>query len=207
MALLSVLIATLVIVACRSWKVGVIVVTWLALVSGLSWYGVLDTYVPPRPLFVLLPTLAGFFLLIRLCGTSLCAIPIGVLVGVQAFRIPVELLIHRAVMEGVAPPQMTWFPGLNYDVVTGVSALLLAPVAGRLPRWVLHLWNGMGLCLLAWVVFVGVLSLPTPLQQFKPDNTWIAFFPYIGLPVVLVSTALLGHLVLLKKLRSTARPT
>jgi len=98
----------------------------------------------------------------------------------QSFRILVELLTHRAYKGG--------------------TALLLAPFASRLPPAVLAAWNTMGLVLLAWVVGVAVLSLPTPLQRLWPDNVWVAHAPYVWLPTVLVPAALLGHIALFRQL-------
>ncbi|MEO7167134.1 MAG: hypothetical protein ABI016_08860 [Chthoniobacterales bacterium] len=73
-------------------------------------------------------------------GTCLSLLPPTFLIGFQAFRIPVELLIRRAVQEGIAPRQMTW-TGLNLDILPGISALLLFPVGRRIPRWGILVWN------------------------------------------------------------------
>jgi len=35
----------------------------------------------------------------------------------------------------------------------------------------------------------------------EPSNTWVAFFPYVWLPSILVTAALLGHIVVFRKLR------
>jgi hypothetical protein len=58
----------------------------------------------------------------------------------------------------------------------------------------------MGLALLLWVVGVAALSFPTRFQLLRPDNTWVAYFPYVWLPSILVTTALLGHVVVFRKL-------
>lgn len=179
----------------------VFVVGWVVTVGVVASAGLLASFDPPRPLFVFLPTLIGVVWLFRRHRDVLVQHSLVLIVGFQAFRIPVELIIHQAVAEGIAPPQMTWLPGLNQDVLTGIAALLLAPFATRAPRWVLHAFNVGGAALLLWVVGVAVVSMPTPLQQLEPDNVWIAFFPWVLLPVVLVSSALLGHLTLYAKLQ------
>lgn len=204
MILLCVAVLAAVVAAIRNARANLLIVSWVTLTSAVAATGELAVFQPPRVALVLLPTLAFVFLLAKKFGPQLAALPWGLLIGFQAFRIPVELIIHQAVLEGVAPPQLSWFPGWNQDLLTGISALLLAPVAHRLPKWALYGWNLMGLCLLCWVLAVAILSLPTPLQQFEQPNTWVAFFPYSGLPVVLVSTALLGHLVLFRKLKRDA---
>ena len=37
-------------------------------------------------------------------------------------------------------------------------------------------------------------------------NTWVLFFPYVWLPVVLVTVALAGHLTITRALRRQSRP-
>jgi hypothetical protein len=173
-------------------------VTWLALTGVLGATGVLARFeLPPRMFFLLLPALA-LTIWVGWRG-DLHTLPLALLIGFQAFRVPVELLIHQAVVEGLAPPQMTW-TGMNWDILTGASALLVGPLASRLLKAVLHLWNVLGFGLLLNVLVVAILSMPTPFQMIEPDNTWIAHFPYVWLPTVLVLAALLGHVVLLRKL-------
>ena len=183
--------------------VGFLFAGW-ALVCGLITYsGFINNFesLPPRIFLLFIPTIGLVvwfsFFVSRDCLTS---IPFSILIGAQSFRILVELLIHQAVSEGVAPPQLTW-SGLNYDIVTGVVALILAPFANNAPRWILHLFNFVGLWLLLQVVTVAILSFPTPFQILEPKNIWVVYFPFIWLPIVLVSFALMGHLVLFAKLR------
>jgi len=164
---------------------------------------------PPRPfLFFLI----GFALTVALSrsrvGRDLALrLPLSFLVGVQAFRILVELLLHQGAADGVTPPQMTW-SGYNFDVITGLLALPLAVAlqrGGLGPRaaWA---FNWLGIALLANVLVIAILSMPTPLRAFhnEPANVWIAEAPFIGLPGVLVPFALLGHLLLWRRMREHA---
>ena len=187
-------------VAVRDRKLALGAVGWVVVVSVVASTGVLASFAPPRPLFVFVPTLAAVVWVFRRRRDALVSHPLGLIVGFQAFRILVELMIHQAVVEGIAPPQMSWYPGLNQDVITGILALALAPFATRVPVWVLRAFNAVGAFLLLWVVGVAIVSMPTPLQQLEPDNVWIAYFPWVLLPVVLVSAALLAHLTLHAKL-------
>lgn len=174
----------------------------LALTAGLAFSGVaqrFDTVPPPAlPAFgvLLLGTLA---LGLSRIGFRLSNLPLQALVGFQAFRIIVELLIHQAVLEGIAPPQMTW-SGLNLDVITGIIAIPAGIWAHRLPKAALWAFNLLGLGLLLTVVTVAILSMPTPFQMIRPDNTWVGYFPFIWLPAGLVTFALLGHVVLTRRL-------
>jgi hypothetical protein len=181
---------------------------WLALTAGLAGAGLLSDFAslpPPAPLLFV----TGFIITILVARSAWAVgwlrLPVRFLVGFQAFRIGVELLIHEAVVQGIAPPQMTW-SGLNLDILTGITALLLAPWAHRLPRAVLLGWNVIGLGLLAWVVGVATISFPTRFQILTPSNTWVAEFPYVWLPTVHVTAALVMHIVLFRRLHRDSQP-
>lgn len=130
-------------------------------------------------------------------------LPLALLVGMQAFRLPVEIALAAGAAQGVVPPQMTWH-GRNFDVLT---ALLAVPLAIALARgaqvriWV-WMWNLLGVGLLVNVVATAVLSMPGPMQRFTspPANVWIAFAPFVWLPTLLVTTALLGHVLVFRRL-------
>jgi hypothetical protein len=177
---------------------------WMALAAVLGQSGVLShfNWVPP-PIGLLFA--AGFVGTIAIGRSSLMEnlirLPFATLIGFHAFRIPVEFLIHKASTIGLAPPQMSW-SGFNFDIVTGLSALCLAPFAPSAPRWLIMAWNCLGLALLAIVVSIAIVSFPTRFQLMQPSNTWVAAFPYVWLPSVLVTAALLGHIVIFRKLRS-----
>ncbi len=103
-------------------------VTWAAAETGhLSR---LDLRPPP---FLALPVaiaVLGVLMAFTRFGTRLVdGLPLAALIGVQAFRFPLELLMHRAYSEGVMPYQMS-YSGWNFDIVTGLTAL---PVA-----WAIH---------------------------------------------------------------------
>ena len=49
------------------------------------------------------------------------------LVGLQIFRLPLELLMHEASERGIMP-EMLSFSGLNYDILTGAGALFIVLV-------------------------------------------------------------------------------
>jgi hypothetical protein len=137
-------------------------------------------------------------------GTRLTSLPPAVLVGSQAFRLPLELTMHRAAMEGLMPVQMS-YSGSNFDIVTGATAILvaLAAAAGKAPRWLIVAWNTLGLVLLINIVTVAIRSTPVfHAYGFDRLNTWIAHAPYVWLPGVLVPCALLGHLLVWRQLSS-----
>lgn len=185
---------------------------WLVATGGLAWSGVLAQFetFPPPLLKVIVPGLLVTALVCssswaraRLEGWSLTA-----LIAFQAFRLPLELLMHEAYREGVMPGQMT-FTGRNLDIITGLLAI---PLAYRLARGhqdtaMIWTWNALGLGLLVNVVSVAVLSMPGPMRLFvhEPPNLWVATFPFIWLPTVMVPLALAGHLLVTRKLLTKAQ--
>ena len=94
---------------------------------------------------------------------------------------------------------MTW-DGLNLDILSGVSGLLLFPFVRRIPKLGILIWNTLALCLLVWIVGVSTLSFPSAFQRLGPDNIWVAHFPFVWLPTVAVTAALIGHLAVYRQL-------
>jgi hypothetical protein len=139
--------------------------------------------------------------------TVAAAVPWWALIGINAFRLPLELLMHRAVGEGVMPYQMS-FTGCNYDILTGISALALGVVGMRseLSRKLILAWGIGGSLLLANIVVIAIVSLPTPLRVFmnEPANVWVTTTPFVWLPVFFVQLALLTHILVFRRLRLEA---
>lgn len=170
--------------------------------AGLLQFGSL----PPKPvlLFVLGLGLTVAFARSQIGRDLARHLPLSLLVGFQSFRVLVELLLHQGALDGLTPPQMT-YSGRNFDIVTGLVALPLAFALER--RWVgpraARAFNWIGAALLANVLTIAILSMPTPLRVFvnEPANVWITWAPYVGLPTILVPFALLGHLLLWQRLR------
>ncbi len=183
---------------------------WAGLWCGLAAAGVLSNLDRKPPLFITLIPL--MVILVAVLSRSVIGAvlafetPLWLLVGMQAFRLPLELVMHQAAAEGVMPAQMS-FGGLNYDIVTGATALLLGLVLTKrtLPKPLLLGWNVLGSLLLVNIVVVSVLSTPL-FARFGSDpahlNTWVMYAPFVWLPAVLVGSALLGHVLIFRKLLS-----
>ena len=185
---------------------GIAIAAVMALQFGLARTGILQSLdrFPSPFLLMIVPTLV---LTIRWAfsdaGTKLAEhLPFVILIGAQAFRFPLELFMHHAAREGVMPTQLS-YSGWNFDIVTGATALLVAALAHRpqARRSLLLAWNLMGLTLLAIVVGIALVSMPS-IHAFGMDrlNTWVAFAPFVWLPGVLVPSALFLHLLSLRKL-------
>jgi hypothetical protein len=134
-------------------------------------------------------------------------LPLAALVGYQGFRVIVEVLMHRAYVEGLMPVQMS-YSGRNFDIVTGITALALGGwlVSGTPRRQLVLAWNTLGLVLLANIVTVALLSAPTPMRVFmnEPANVWITRTPWVWLPAVMVFAALVGHVLVYRRLLAEA---
>lgn len=186
----------------------VLTVLWLALTALVASAGLLRDFapVPPPLLRLVIPTtLATAIVAFSPIGTRLATgLGLTVLIGFQAFRVPLELVLFLLHREDIVPIQMT-FEGINFDVLTGVFALAVAGLAarGRLPNWGAIVWNLLGLGLLINVVVIGILSAPVPFRAFHdgPANTFVAEAPFIWLPVFLVQAALFGHLLVFRHLQ------
>jgi hypothetical protein len=180
----------------------------LVIPALLARAGVLDRYTPPPPpalLLLLGQTILTVVIIISSRGTALAShLALGAVVLLQSFRIGVEVLLHRLYLEGVVPVQMTW-SGRNFDVVTGITGLILGAllVRGRiLPRGVVLGWNILGLVLLLNIVGVAALSTPVPFRVFTegPPNLLPSTLPWIWLPSFLVQVALGSHLLVFRML-------
>lgn len=185
------------------------ILAWLGLTGWFAARGVLAQFdaVPP-PFGILLPLClaAGTAVALSPLGKALIqCFPVWMLIGVQVFRLPLELTMHRAAAEGIMPVQMS-YSGLNFDIITGATAPLVALlcVVGRAPRALLWIWNLLGFVLLVNVVGVALLSTPM-FHRFGTAphqlNTWVAYLPFVWLPAVLVPCALAGHLLVARSLR------
>lgn len=160
---------------------------------------------PPRFVIVMVPMFGlPIWLGLSRIGSKLANAPFVLLVGFQAFRLPLELVMHQAALEGTMPEQMT-YTGLNFDIVTGSTALVVALLAARdlAPRWLLWAWNALGTLLLLAILIIAVASLPA-FAAFGREpaqvNTWVAHFPFVWLPAGLVSAAVLGHVLMWRRL-------
>jgi hypothetical protein len=188
---------------------------WLAATGGLAAAGALARFDvrPPPFMAMMILTIAATIALARSgLGARLArGLPLAALVGAQAFRLPLELVMHRAAAEGVMPVAMS-FGGYNFDIVSGATAALLAILlaVGHAPRWLVLAWNLLGLALLVNIVAIAVAATPL-FHAFgtAPEelNTWVAAFPFVYLPTVLVPAALLGHLVIFRRLAGRAPAT
>jgi hypothetical protein len=186
-------------------KTAIGIFAWILLVGVLAAKGVFSDFskLPPRPLFIILfPLPVLLWIAFSAKGSALLKkVPPHWLIGMQAFRILVELLLWRAFVLQLLPVQMT-FEGRNFDVFSGILAVVVAIVIKRkwLPQLVLA-YNIIGLLLLLNILVIAVLSMPTPFRYFmnEPSNKVVAEFPFVYLPAVLVVIAYGFHIFSLRQ--------
>jgi len=179
--------------------------SWMLLLALVALTGALENFEsrPPPMMGVFLGTLAvALAAAVSPLGRRLAeGLPLGALIGFQAFRLPLELVMHQAAVEGVMPSVMSW-NGYNFDIVTGLAAVGLGLwfAFGKPPRVAAVLFNLVGSVLLVVVSVVAVLALPI-FAIFGPDqlNVWVTRFPFTWM-AVMVGSALVGHVLLARKL-------
>ncbi len=159
-----------------------------------------------RPPPVILGMLAGVLMAVALglspLGRRLAlGLPLPALVLFQGFRFPLELVMHQAAREGIMPSVMS-YSGYNFDIVTGISALLLggALLFRRVPLPFVAAWNLIGVLLLITIAAIAIAALPL-FRAFGDDqlNVWITHFPYVWL-LVMVAAAQLGHILISRRI-------
>jgi hypothetical protein len=195
----------------RNQQVGGAFFAWLALTGVFGYTAALHDFsrMPPR-----LPLLFGFaFIVIYFASyfpapSKLMESPgLAWLIGLQVFRVAVEIFLYLGHRAGFVPVQMT-MEGRNFDVITGLTALPMAWLVAKKksPRWLVYAWNIVGLGLLLNVVLISVLSMPTPLRRFsnEPANTFVTYFPYVWLPLYLVQVAWMSHLLIFRAAKNVA---
>jgi len=187
---------------------------WLALQGAFAasgFYLELDGLPPRVALALAPPVLFIIALFIAPQGRAwMDSLDLRALVLLHIVRIPVEFGLHSLYAHGMIPELMT-YEGRNFDIISGMTAPVVAYIAflGPVPNKPLLIgWNLLCLGLLVNIVFYGVLSVPTPLQcfGFEQPNIGLLYFPYVWLPAFIVPVVLLAHLASLRRLVRGERP-
>lgn len=165
-----------------------------------------ESSIPPRiALFGVLPAVVTIFAyLIFFRKSFIERIPLRLLTSLHVVRIPVELTLYWLFIAKQVPQVMT-FEGRNFDIFTGTLAIIVYFVAFRgrsINRWVLIAFNVSGLLLLANIVTIAIMAMPSPMQQiaFDQPNRAVMLFPYVWLPTIIVPAVLCAHLAALWRL-------
>lgn len=193
------------------WQVGLAAGVWLLLPALFAWSGVAHG---PAPF----PFLAGLLVLnlvlavllgLSKWGVALSALPIGWLVGFHAFRLPLEMVLHAWAEAGTVPVVMSW-SGQNFDVVTALLAIAVAPFAHR-SRAAVWIFQGVGVVMLLNIVRIVAQSTPgspgSPVYTgVEPPVLLAAHWPTVWIATVCVFAAVAGHVVVGRSLVRRPRP-
>jgi len=190
----------------RTFAVALLTALWLGLAAAIVHSGWLANAPARLPIFMGVMLIGSLLAGITRIGRWLSiGSPVEWLLAFQGFRLPLELVLHTWVRQGVIPSTMTW-TGSNWDVIAGISALLLAPLlkhaAPRTRNALALTGNLIGWSLLINVMRVALLSAPVPFgwPEVTPKLLLPFHLPYALIVPVCVGGALIGQIALTRAL-------
>lgn len=185
-------------------------IIWLTIQAVLTLKNIYNsdtTTFPPKIILTgILPTILTIFLLfITSKGRQFIdSLPLKNLTYLNIVRIPVELVLFWLFLNKAIPELMT-FEGRNFDILAGITALLIAYFGFtklKISRKGILIWNFICLGLLMNIVVNALFSAPSPIQKFafEQPNIAILNFPFSWLPTFIVPIVLFGHLTSIRQL-------
>lgn len=99
-------------------------IVWSALIGLASYQGFFENTesIPPRLIFILLPVILWvIYFYKKLKNTE---VNVTWLLSVHVVRIPVEITLYYLFVQQLIPQAMT-FEGWNFDILSGITALIL----------------------------------------------------------------------------------
>jgi len=179
-----------------------LIILWSVAHSILAYSGFyLNTAaIPPRFILVLLPTILiiAYSLISKKHRNNILSKKnIQLSTFLHTIRLPIEIVLFQLFVYKMIP-ELATFEGRNFDIIAGITA----PIVGFLflKKWIskklLLGWNVLGLILVLFILFNGILSAETPFQQFgfEQPNKAIGYFPFIILPATIVPIVVWTHL-------------
>ena len=187
----------------RNKRLVLIFIGWQVVVGSLALAGIFSNKPFTFPVVLIGTVIFSLFYLQNIDKQQLNT---KTLVSIHVLRIPVELLLYGLFLEKKVPQLMT-FSGWNFDILIGISALLLLLYSyftqKQITKRFLLIWNGIGIVFLLIIVSLAILSSPLPIQQlaFEQPNIAVLAFPYCFLPSCVVPLVLLSHILLIRQAR------
>lgn len=175
-------------------------VIWQVIVGILAVVKVFEVKPNLFPFAILGTVLLTFLTLKRIDKQKLNP---NILLSIHILRIPVELILFQLFLQNKIPNLMT-FKGWNFDILMGISALLILIYQlinkREISRKVFIVWNCIGIVFLLLIVSIAILSSPLPIQQFafEQPNIGLLEFPYSLLPTCVVPIVSMSHILLIK---------
>jgi len=188
--------------------VGILIAVWLILqaILGQTGFYEVNNTIPPRFVLMVMPPMLFIIILFNtqkgkayIDGLDLKKITL-----LHVIRIPVEIVLFGLFTVKLVPQLMT-FEGANFDIFSGISAILmyfLMLKKASFNKALMIIWNVVCLILLLIIVAIAILSAPSPFQQlaFNQPNIGVLYFPFNWLPSFIVPVVLFCHLAALRKL-------
>ena len=181
---------------------------WISYGGLLGYGGVIgNPALLPPGLFYLLAPIVLFVMFLarsRVGLTVALSFPPGLLMGLESFRLLVEIFLDQLWRDGQLPRMMT-FHGANFDILIGASAPIVAWLfaSGKISERTALLWNVAGIAMLANVAVRGALTTPGRLHLIATEvpNAAIGSFPFSYIPGLMVPLALILHVLAIRALR------
>jgi|SRR6056297_2895484 len=195
-------------------KLTLLIIIWSimqSVLANIGFYHITDS-IPPRFGLVLIP--ATLFIIYGLLPKQQRWIfekrQTKISTFLHSVRLPVEIVLFGLFTYKMIPELMT-FEGRNYDIIMGITAPLVGwlYLKQKLSKGVLLIWNIIGLILVLFILFNGILSSELPFQQFGFDqpNRGINYFPFVLLPATIVPIVIWTHITDIVKLRKEIKTT
>lgn len=178
---------------------------FISLVTFQDYFLDFDSRPPRLILFVLINfVVITLLFLIRRSRNFIGRMPITTLTHIHIIRVPIEMVLWWLFLGGVVPEAIT-FEGVNYDILTGITApfaaIFLVGLRSK-SKFAAIVWNIATIGLLVNVVIRAILATPyfyDP-KLFEQPNIAVFYFPFIYLPLFVVPTVLFAHLASLYQL-------
>jgi hypothetical protein len=197
----------------KSVRLLVIIGMWMiaqSLIAATGFFAEVNT-VPPRLMILIALPLIGIapIFFSRTGRGFIDSFDIKKLTFLHSIRIAIEVVLFWLFINKTMPQLMT-FEGRNFDLLSGVTALLVyyfGFVKRKLAAKQILAWNFICLAILLFTVSNAILSAPTPFQKFAFDQPTIAvlYFPFVWLPGIVVPLVILSHLITIRALMRGVR--
>lgn len=180
---------------------------WVALVVALTGSGAVSHSPFLLPILFALPLVAaGLAASSAVRRSAMMAIPGPVIIALNAARV-LGVFMLIAGFTGIMSGPFPYVAGIG-DVITGLFALPVARIAAQNPSDLRVLeWNVFGMLDLIVAVSLGVMSASgSPLQIIHaiPGSAAMTTLPWGLIPMVLVPTFLIGHMLVFGHARAAA---
>ncbi|WP_420575233.1 hypothetical protein [Ekhidna sp.] len=179
-----------------------IIIGWFIYVFTLSNSGWLEDFnFPPRvPLLIVVPAILGIIVYTsqKWVKEAIAKTPDHQTIYIQSFRILVELLIYGAFLIGIFPKKAT-FEGLNYDILVGITALIVGVLVqkGIFKSKAILIWNILSLAILGLTVYSFISSYY--FSDMMSGNYGFVRMPYIFLAAFLLPMAIFYHVTSIRQ--------